>query len=314
MSNRLDRQPWTARLHVLGTNVLMRMPPRLTMAALDAAGVAKYAAVGARVRSEVRRAYEGYAEVTGAQLDARAMTRAFWRAWPTRREAPALVRYGSDAFARDVVRVSGWEHVAGALAAGRGLVIAALHVGCGPLPAAWASRNGAHVMTVRSLALARHVGTTRASHIFYGTDVTLIDYGAGGGAETSVLKRALEHLRAGHVISALTDHRLAGRHLAATMFGQPVVYRSSFFEAARIARAPIIIAVATASRKGIRINYQPGITVASAADLVAFAQHFAAFHEAFLRAEPEQLSFVGFETQLFCPWALPSLNVRFRKN
>ncbi|MFN0151733.1 MAG: hypothetical protein ACKVU1_13615 [bacterium] len=313
MSKSLERQPWTARIHVLGTNALLRMPPRAALAALDAAGVAKYAAVGERVRSDVRRGYEGYAALTGARLDARAMTRALWRAWPTRREAPALVRFGSDAFVCEVVHVGGWEHVAAALAAGRGAVIAGVHAGCGSLPAAWASRSGARVMTIRSAALKRHAGTPRAPHIFYGTEPTLIDYGLGGGAEASALKHGLDLLRAGGIIAALVDHRHAGRNLSATVFGQPVVYRSSFLEAARMGRAPIIPAFATASPRGFRIDYHPGVCVACADDLAAFAQHFAALHEQFLRDEPEQLSFVGFETQLFCPWALPSLNMRFQR-
>lgn len=313
MTTSLDKRPWTAPVHVACTKTLLRMSPRVAAAALEAAGVAMVAAVGPRIRGLTRRGYEGYAAATGASIDARAMAHALWRGWPMRREAPALVRYGSDAFARELVSVDGWEHVAAALAAGRGAVIASVHAGCGPLPAAWASRNGSRVMTVRSAALRRHVGTARAPHIFYGTEATLIDYRAGGGEETAVLKRGLDLLHSGGIVSALVDHRLVGRHIDVTIFGQTMPYRSSFFEAARIAGAPIIAAFAVASTRGIRIRYEPGAHVRSAADLAEFAQHFAELHERFLRAEPKHLSFVGFETRLFCSWALPSLNVLFAR-
>jgi len=303
------KRSWSAPIHAGCTAALLRLPPRALAGALDALGLATYASVGARLRRDVARAYEGFAELTGQRIDPRRLTRDFWRAWPVRGEAPALVRYGSDAFVRACVTTRGWEHIEAALAAKRGAVIASVHAGCGSLPAAMASRRGLRVMTIRSEALARHAGAVRGRHLFFGTDPVFVDFDRGGDA--SVLKIAVETLARNGIVSILCDHRLSGRSIEATLFGRPVAYRTSFFEVARLAGAPVVPAFGRASRAGIAIDFHEPATITSAGETAAFASRFAALHEAHLRESPEQLGFVGFETQLFCPWAAPSLVSRF---
>jgi lauroyl/myristoyl acyltransferase len=306
------KRSWSAPIHAGCTEALLRLPPRALTAALDAIGLATYASVGASLRRDVTRAYEGFAEVTaasGERFDPRRLMREFWRAWPLRGEAPALVRYGSDALLRARVTTRGWENFEAALTAKRGVVIASVHAGCGSLPAALASRRGYRVMTIRSQALARHAGLPRGRHLFFGTDPVFVDFDRGGDA--GVLKIAVEALSRNGIVSILCDHRLSGRSAPATMFGRAVAYRTSLLEVARLAGAPVVPAFGRASRRGIAIDFHPATMIASADGIAAFASRFAALHEALLRESPEQLGFVGFETQLFCPWAAPSLVSRF---
>ncbi len=284
------------------------MPPRGVLLAADALGLACYAAAGAKRRDAVRRAYREYAEVTGQSLDPRRAARRFWRNRRLLGVGPALARYGSESLVRGLVRVDGWEHVAASLAAGRGAVLASVHAGAGGLPAAWAARMGVRVTTART-HVERYAGTVHGDHMFFGTEPVFVE--ANGEVDASALKAGLATLRANGIASVLCDQKFGGRGIEMTLFGRRAIYRTGFLELARLAGAPAIPAFGFLDGGRLRIEYHPGVTIAGPADIVEFVERFRALHEKRLRESPGCLSFMGFESELFCPWAAPSLANRF---
>lgn len=180
----------------------------------------------------------------------------------------------------------GFEHVAGAIASGRGAIAALPHLGGFDVGAAWLAEQGyaptVVVEPVEPAELFRWFTEVRRA---IGVDVVPLGPGAG-----AALLRAV---RANRVVCLLCDRDLVGDGVPVTFFGEPTTMPGGPAALALRTGAPLIpVGVYFRRRGGHHARIGPPVPVERRGhlrdDVVRVTQDLACRFEELVRAAPEQ--------------------------
>ena len=255
----------TAVTAPLGAGLAVLMPGRRRMVArhLQRAGGGRLGADA--TGREVRRAFDSYA-----------------RYWIESFRLPALTGQEIDA----AFTVGGMEHLDGALAGGRGAILALPHLGGWDFAGAWLVRRGYRltvvVETVEPPELLAWFTALRSR-----MGLTVIPLGPGAG------QAVMRALRANEVVALLCDRDIGGGGVEVDFFGERTTLPAGPATLSlRTGAAVLPTAVYFEGPSGHRAEIRPALpserTGSFRADVVRLSQALAAELESLIRAAPSQ--------------------------
>jgi KDO2-lipid IV(A) lauroyltransferase len=274
-------RPWNVRL-LAGALRLGRLVPLRVLHALGGAVARLLIVLGTREARVARR----NAELVFPELDAPARA-AFVRATlaETARSTLELAHvWGPPQRALALIReVRGQEHLDAALARGRGVLIAAPHLGAWELLNLYLSTRGPLTILYRVPQRAEYESLLVAARSGLGAEAVR--------AEASGVRLLFRRLKEGRLVGILPDQRpKGGEGEWAPFFGRPAMTMTLLGRLAHKTGAPVVIGCAERlpHGAGFRIHFIPGDPAIGGADPVASVAALNAGIEALVRLAPAQ--------------------------
>ncbi|MFN2388271.1 MAG: phosphatidylinositol mannoside acyltransferase [Actinomycetota bacterium] len=201
--------------------ILARRSPKRTVVARNLARVTGRQPGSPEVQDLVVRSFRSYAE--------------YWL------ETFRLVQAPREFFLERLL-ADGEDHLLGALANGRGVVVVIGHLGNWDAAGAWAATLTGSLVTVAEVLRPRRMFDFFADHRRR-LGMTILP------ARPGVTSELVELARAGHVIAILGDRDLKGTGVEVDFFGEPATFPVGAAAIARRAEVPLLVAGVRSERR-----------------------------------------------------------------
>jgi KDO2-lipid IV(A) lauroyltransferase len=240
----MDRHLLNIRKALLGPLLpaLRWLPPRLASRVLAGIGRVEYR-VAPGIRHRFDRALAEGSRHFGAHWDVRRIGRELagnqlhWRA------RDLLLDGLPDDRVASLFRVDGRDHLDGALAEGRGVVLLCSHFGSHMMPAHWLARSGYpfRLFMERPRTISKYLARDFDSDGPTGQQKLFISRKWNPKESAGAIMRAARVLNAGMVLMIAGDVRWVGPQTSpATFLGKDYTFSNTWVRLASIARAPIV--------------------------------------------------------------------------
>jgi lauroyl/myristoyl acyltransferase len=157
----------------------------------------------------------------------------------------------------DSVDVVGFEHYSGALAAGRGMVLALPHMGNWDHAGAWSALQGGPVTTVAERLRPERLYERFVAHReSLGMEIVALSEGTG-----EVFDRLGRAARANRVVCLLADRDLKDSGVQVSFFGAPAAMPAGPAVVAIRTGAPLIPTTVSYTARGIRLRFHRPVAV-----------------------------------------------------
>ena len=219
--------------YVVGSWLAARIPERLAYAAAELAG-----RIGSRRSSKRHQVARNLARITGEPPESRrvqelvrAAYTSYARYWL---ETFRLVREDADFFL-DRFRAEGEEHLAAALARGKGVVVVVGHLGNWDAAGAWVGATGRRLVTVAEELRPRRMFRFFADHR---AALGMTIYPARAG----ITQELMREVEAGAVVAILGDRDLRGNGVRVEFFGEETTMPPGAASIALRTQTPLLVA------------------------------------------------------------------------